>query len=103
MEFNDFDFVNKQIVISGGTGDLGKEISLELLKRGGSLTVIGTNQNKFEKLKKAAQPFSIKWLQADLSNDNGIKKVCNYFSEKDKIDILINLAGINLRNPILNT
>ncbi|MFS0647422.1 SDR family oxidoreductase [Siminovitchia sp. 179-K 8D1 HS] len=105
MEFNDFDFVNKQIVISGGTGDLGKEISLELLKRGGALTVIGTNQNKFEKLKKTAQPFSdrIKWLQADLSNDNGIKKVCNHFSEKDKIDILINLAGINLRNPILNT
>lgn len=105
MKYTDLDFTNKHIIITGGTGDLGKEISLEMVKRGGIVTIIGTNQEKFETLTKIAGSLSnrMNWLQSDLSVDGGIKKVCNHLSELDQIDILINLAGINIRNPILDT
>jgi len=97
--------MNKQILseknalITGATGGLGKEIAIELAKKGVNLFITGKQEKKIKKLteelKQKYKNNLIKYQQADLQKNDElnelIKKVHHEFSS---IDILINCAGI---------
>ncbi|PLS14588.1 hypothetical protein CVD28_27335 [Bacillus sp. M6-12] len=105
MDNKDFSFKDNNIIIPGGAGDLGQEVTVNFLKRGANVTVIGTNKDKWDNLYNSVPVYKdqLHWIQADLATENGIEKVKKYMLEQDHIDILINFSGINLRNPILKT
>lgn len=71
-----------KILVAGGTGFVGRHLVHELLKRHDTVTILGRNKNKINKIyeNKVA---AITWQEIHIEN------LCNY-------EIIINLAGENL-------
>lgn len=101
----------KNILITGATGDLGKDLSLKLAKEGYNLFLTSTNLNKLNNLKRKIQknyPLTkISVLDFDLTKIDQIKNLqLEYFKNFRSIYALINLAGIfrikNLDNEDIN-
>ena len=89
---------DKNCLITGATGGLGKEIAKEFAKNGCNVFLTGQNNEKLVSLKKELENnkvIKIDFECADLSNideiQKMIKKVKNSFLN---IDILVNCAGI---------
>ena len=96
---------NKNCLITGATGGLGKEIVIELAKKKCNLFLTGTNKIKLENLKleiqKIDNSISIEYQLTDLRNDTEINSLVNEIREKlPQIDILVNCAGENHRKSI---
>tara|TARA_B100000029_G_scaffold513263_1_gene612237 strand:+ start:250 stop:984 length:735 start_codon:yes stop_codon:yes gene_type:complete len=95
---------NKNCLITGATGGLGREISIELAKNGCELFLTSNEENLDElksKIEKINNQISIEYQLTDLrinaQIDSLIDKVRQKFSH---VDILVNCAGENHRKPI---
>ena len=89
---------NKNIIITGATGGIGNSIVDTLVSLNAKVLITGTNEKKLEDLKNKNK--NVLSIKQDISNhdelENFIEK-CN--SELgDRIDILINNAGITKDN-----
>lgn len=86
-------------IVTGGTNGIGKEIVMELAKKGQNVLIIGRNADKLSIVKdevKSKYPKSeIETLQIDLAQLNGasVKRFSEAIANKD-IGILVNNAGI---------
>lgn len=99
-----FSVNNKTIVISGGTGVLGKSIAAHLAKEGASMIILGRNPQKVEvlveEIKKEGGMASA--AVADVTNEEELNRLKDKFSgEFGKIDVLINAAGGNMPGAIV--
>tara|TARA_B100001248_G_scaffold45733_1_gene29127 strand:+ start:4613 stop:5350 length:738 start_codon:yes stop_codon:yes gene_type:complete len=92
------DLKNINIILTGATGGLGSSI-LEILNNvNANIIASGTNLIKLEKLKEKFN--KVEFKKFDISNHSEIEKFieeCNDFFE-NKIDVLINNAGITADN-----
>ena len=76
----------KNILVTGGSGFLGSNISKYLAEQGYNVSVFDNNsRGKFKRIKNN----NIKFFKGDIRNKNDIKKSLN------KIDTIIHLAYIN--------
>ena len=96
---------NKNCLITGATGGLGKEIAVELVKCGCNLFLTGKQEKKLEKLKGDINQYiknnSVQYQHTDLLNSNELNYLIKKIRAKfNSIDILINCAGIFPVNPI---
>ena len=96
---------NKNCLITGATGGLGKEIAVELVKCGCNLFLTGKQEKKLEKLKGDINQYiknnSVQYQHTDLLNNNELNYLIKKIRAKFKsIDVLINCAGIFPVNPI---
>ena len=95
---------SKNCLITGATGGLGKEIAIELAKRGVNLFLTSKKQDlqKLQlEIKKNNNEIIIEYQCVDLRHDNGVKTLIENVHEKfSSIDILINCAGENHRKPL---
>ena len=89
---------NKNIILTGATGGIGNSIVDTLVSLKGKLLITGTNEKKLEELK--SKYHNLITIRQDISAHNeleGFIDKCN--SELgDKIDILINNAGVTKDN-----
>lgn len=89
------DYKNKNILVTGATKGLGKEISIEFEKMGASLALVGRSKdilnqmhNKFEDKNKHIT------INEDLLNKDGFDKMIKKIKEKfSKLDIIIHCLG----------
>jgi NAD(P)-dependent dehydrogenase (short-subunit alcohol dehydrogenase family) len=86
---------NYNIVITGGTGFLGREIVAEFLKEGAHILTNYRNQNKFDDLKIYSHANNnLIGIQADLTSE---EQVLNLFQEIKsrfkRLDIFLHIAG----------
>ncbi len=82
-----FNLENKNIIITGGSGFLGNQITEAFLNEKSNVYIIDIKRPK----KK-----SVKYFNSDISNEDELKKILNYFKKRKlKIDILINNAAID--------
>ena len=92
------DLKNINIILTGATGGIGSSI-LEILNNvNANIIASGTNSIKLEKLKEKFN--KVEFKKFDISNHSEIEKFieeCNDFFE-NKIDVLINNAGITSDN-----
>ncbi len=89
---------NQNIILTGATGVLGGSILAKLNQANANIIATGTNQIKLEILKNKFKNIKIK--KFDISNHNSIEEFideCNIIFD-NKINILINNAGITLDN-----
>ena len=96
---------NKNCLITGATGGLGKEIAVELVKCGCNLFLTGKQEKKLEKLKGDINQYiknnSVQYQHTDLLNSNELNYLIKKIRAKfNSIDVLINCAGIFPVNPI---
>ena len=90
---------NKNCLITGATGGIGKEVSIQLADQSCNLFLTGRNKKKLESLKKLLiknnPDINIEYKEGDLTRLSDIKNIVtnakHYFGN---IDILINCAGI---------
>ena len=102
---NDKILKNKNCLITGASGGLGREISIEMAKKGCNLFLIGRNKTKLENLKSEIQSInntiSIEYQLTDLRITEQIDSLISNVRQKfSHIDILVNCAGENHRKPI---
>ena len=89
---------NKNIILTGATGGIGTSIAETLINLKSNLIVTGTNEKKLEELKhKHPKIISIK---QDISAHDELEGFIEKCSQElgDKIDVLINNAGITKDN-----
>ncbi len=95
---------SKNCLITGATGGLGKEIAIELAKKGVNLFLTSKKQDlqKLQlEIKKNNNEIIIEYQCVDLRHDDGVKTLIENVHKKfSSIDILINCAGENHRKPL---
>lgn len=98
------DFTNKIILITGGTRGIGKQISDDLHALGATLLITGTNPEEVKKLNKEAVMANEKkkYLILDFLQKDSVAQFLEELRRYDRIDGLVNNAGINRLNPIQN-
>ncbi len=92
------DLQNLNIILTGSTGGIGGAILENLYNCKANIIATGTNKAKLNDIKSKFENVIIK--QFDISNHSSIEKFIEECNEqfKNKIDILINNAGITLDN-----
>lgn len=90
---------NKNCLLTGATGGLGKELTLKLLSKNCNLFLTSKNESKLKQfckqLKNKNNQKIIKYKSANLEKSNDIEKLIKYVNlESFKVDILINCAGV---------
>lgn len=82
-----FNFKNKNIIITGGSGFLGRQIVDAFLNEKANVYILD-----IKKPKKS----SAKYFKSDITKEDELKKILNYFKQKNlRIDVLINNAAID--------
>jgi NAD(P)-dependent dehydrogenase (short-subunit alcohol dehydrogenase family) len=81
-------------LVTGGAGGIGAASVLALLDEGCSVTATGLNEAEIAPLREDARYDSVNWVVLDVS-DNA--KVENLAQATPRLDILVNCAGIVLR------
>ena len=90
-------FKNKNILITGASGGIGRELVKKFVSLGGNVLGSGTKIEKLDLLKK--QYPNIKVKKFDMAEDSKIKDFIDSVTlELGGLDILINNAGINMDN-----
>ena len=90
-------FKNKNILITGASGGIGKELVKKFVSLGGNVLGSGTKIEKLDLLIK--QYPNIKVKKFDMAEDSKIKDFIDSVTlELGRLDILINNAGINMDN-----
>ena len=89
---------NLNIIVTGATGIIGGAIIEKLFKAGANIIATGTNQDKLNSIKNKFEKVIIK--KFDISDHNSIETFVNDCNDSfdNKIDILINNAGITRDN-----
>lgn len=90
------DLKNKNVFISGATGDIGMEISKKFSDLGCNLVLNGTNEKKLKDLSNSIKTDAnkIEIISADLGNISEIERVANEAKKIFNIDIVVNSAGV---------
>jgi NAD(P)-dependent dehydrogenase (short-subunit alcohol dehydrogenase family) len=79
---------NKSVIITGGNGFLGSQITNALLNEKANVYIID--------IKKPKKKTSAKYFKSDITNEQDLKKILKFFKlKKIKIDVLINNAAID--------
>jgi benzil reductase ((S)-benzoin forming) len=81
----------KTIMITGGSAGIGRATALNLARLGHHVIAIGRNKDRLTALKNKSENIDI--ISADIATESGRMKVKS-FIKKNKIDILINNAGL---------
>ena len=99
MNLSDFSLENKVALITGGTSGLGKMMALARAKAGAFVWIASSRDNADETLQAIKQQGSNgSFLQVDVTSSEGLENIVSQIlKESNRIDILVNAAGINLR------
>ena len=95
----------KTALITGGTRGIGKAIALSFLQRGYEV-VLNYNENQQAALATQEEfnmlGFCPILLRADVSDEEQVKNMFNeFFSIYDRLDVLVNNAGISVVRTLL--
>lgn len=98
-------FYDKIVIVTGGTRGIGQQIANDLHKLGATVIITGTQLDDIEKLNKEATQNGDrkKYFKLDLLYPNSLDLFIDYISTFNKIDCLVNNAGINRLNYIQNS
>lgn len=89
-------FLNKVVVVAGGTGALGQAVTQAFLAESAKIVVTYRRPDEFEDLRKAAgnSALSLSGLSLDVTDDAATEAaVQRIAAEHDRLDILVNAVG----------
>jgi len=94
---------DKVILVTGGAGGLGAEMVRLLASQGAKLYILDIDVTKGEQLahELTQQSYAVKFMKLDLTAEAEWERVVAAIAaEAQRIDVLVNNAGINIRKPI---
>ena len=89
-----FDLKNKTAVITGGAQGFGLDIAKKFLSSGAKVFIWDIDENELIKATKEINNSNLEYNLVDVSNFQQIENTVNKIITNNKIDILINNAGI---------
>ena len=89
-----FDFNNRTAVITGGAQGFGLDIAQRFLKSGAKVIIWDIDSKLIEEAKKETNNSNLSSSVVDVSNYQEVESEVSKITQKSKIDILINNAGI---------
>lgn len=93
-----YDFSGKTVVITGGTGILGREIACALVGCGANVVILARNLEPFQHIKELMQPRANQAvaISADVLNVDSLRKAAETVQGRfGRVDGLLNAAGGN--------
>lgn len=99
-----FSLEGKVVVMTGAAGAIGSVLAKGMAQAGGTLVLCDREKESLESLGKeiAKEGGCAGWYVLDVTKTEAIKETVDRIAEKyGKIDILVNLAGINKRVSLL--
>lgn len=88
-------------IVTGASSGIGKDITLELVRRGYEIIAVSKEQDKLDELKKEV-PQVVQCIAMDLSNRENCFKLYDMLKDED-IDILVNNAGFGTVGKFVET
>ena len=89
-----FDLKNKTAVITGGAQGFGLDIAKKFLSSGSKVFIWDIDEKELLKATKEVNNSNLNYNVVDVSNFDQVQKTVSEITLKNKIDILINNAGI---------
>ena len=89
-----FDLKNKTAVITGGAQGFGLDIAKKFLSSGSKVFIWDIDEKELLKAAKEVNNSNLNYNVVDVSNFEQVQKAVSDITLKNKIDILINNAGI---------
>jgi NAD(P)-dependent dehydrogenase (short-subunit alcohol dehydrogenase family) len=89
-------FSGKLVLIPGGTGGLGRAVSLAFLEEGAKVAVTYRNQNELDAVKRSAggNASSLQGHQVDVTNVAAVDQfVGKLLAEHGRLDVVVNTVG----------
>ncbi|MBM3254319.1 MAG: SDR family oxidoreductase [Candidatus Omnitrophica bacterium] len=105
MLFKQFDLTEKTAVVIGGGRGIGKAIALTLAEAGGDIVVAARSNQEIRQTVEEIERLGRKGIAvcADATKAEDLTNVISTaISEWEKIDILVNSAGVGIRKPIVS-
>ncbi|MCD8211298.1 MAG: SDR family oxidoreductase [Prevotella sp.] len=100
--FNIKDYV---VVVTGGTGVLGKTIARYLAENGAKVIILGRNEKNGLEIQNSAQSagLCLEFMKTDVMQQEIVKKNCEDIVAKyGRVDALLNAAGGNMPGAIIS-
>lgn len=97
-----FNLQGKTALITGGSSGLGEQIALALGQAGAEIIIAARRESVLQEAsaRMSSQGIRVSTFMANLSNLEEAKSLSDLVIKKvGKVDILVNAAGINLREP----
>ena len=89
------DFSKKIVIVTGGTKGIGAAI-VELFQQcNAQVIATGTNSNELERLNRESKGKRTEYIHLDISLDDSVKKFLEHMAKLNRVDALINNAGVN--------
>lgn len=90
---------DKIVLITGGTGGIGKQTAIALARLGAQVVVTGRDRARGEagvlEIQRASGSYDVELLIADLSTQAGVRSLADQFKRRyPRLDVLINNAGL---------
>jgi NAD(P)-dependent dehydrogenase (short-subunit alcohol dehydrogenase family) len=89
-------FAGKLVLVAGGTGGLGRAVSLAFLEEGAKVVVTYWDQKEFDALKDraSAKNLTIEGYRVDVTDETAVRQFLDkVFTEHDRLDVLVNTVG----------
>jgi NAD(P)-dependent dehydrogenase (short-subunit alcohol dehydrogenase family) len=89
-------FAGQSVLVAGGTGGLGRAVSLMFLQQGAQVAVTYRQQGEFDALKQAAgeQVIRLDGHIVDVTNESAVSQlVATMISQHGSLDVLVNTVG----------
>jgi NAD(P)-dependent dehydrogenase (short-subunit alcohol dehydrogenase family) len=87
-------FSEKVVLVAGGTGGLGRSVSLAFLQEGAKVVVTYRDQKEFDNLKTEAGAVSIDGHRVDVTDEAAVRQLVDkILAEQGRLDALVNAVG----------
>ena len=88
-------FSGKVVLVAGGTGGLGRAVSLAFVEAGATVIATYRNQKEFDVLKSAvAESSSLEGQSVDVTDETAVRQLIGgILSEHSRLDVLVNAVG----------
>lgn len=93
-----FDFSGKSVLVTGASSGIGYGVAMGFAKAGADLTILSSTDTIFEAA--AAMPGNVRAIKCDIAD---AKQVTQALASIDKLDVLVNNAGLERPTPLTGT
>lgn len=90
---------NRIVIVTGATRGIGAAIAQEFWQQGAQVIITGSHQDEIDRLNQNDNERK-RFVQVDFLNPQSLDAFLNYIANLDRLDVLINNAGINIINQV---